>query len=488
VPTEQPPAPTDAPAVVTPVQESATATVPAPTTDPALTPTPAAPVAGWSVIEWEGLRVPVPPAYITDTTVQASGAANGFPILASLTLTPISGATPGEEGIQQPAALSLVVVEFTGGAQRWLDTLFPSGTAAEAAGIQPTTVAGLPALAFAPFLPGPGKPLTHLVELAPDKLLIIQSDAGAGDAQQAIAGLALSEGGMSSESTATPRPPASAQRGEVAYLLNGTIYLLDLVTGERQPVTVGDLRANELAWAPDGQRLAFSAGADTSDIYTIDVDGGDLVRVTDSPAHEAFPAYAPDGTLRFLRHVRDLEHPTIDIVRWAADGAETVVHSEPGGLCGATGLRWGSETAFALALNCGRGSYVLLGDLETGETKDFGATNFAGEMLCAYQAAWPWRERRLVVATSRECAPHQQSELLIVNLDAGAERATPLYRNARIGAFDWSPEGKAVVFSQGSEAGDGATELWLLDLAQTEPERIGEGAYPAWRPASSMTP
>ena len=287
---------------------------------------------------------------------------------------------------------------------------------------------------------------------------------------------------ISVTASATATPAAGQFSGEIAYLWNRTIYLLDPRTGEQRQVTGEETPANDVAWAPDGRRLAFSGGVEDPEIYTVAPDGSDLTRVTHSPLPEAFPAYAPDGTLFFVRRTPDPARPTIDIVRHTG-GAETVVYSQPGGLCGATGLHFGSNTEFALSLSCGRGSHVLLGDLQTGQTTDLGATYLAPEAGCAYRAAWPWQERRLVTVTSVECLPQQNATVSIIQLDPAAARSTPLYTAARIGHVDWAPDRQMLVFSAGAETGD-ASELWLLDLRQSEPRRVAEtGSHPVWRPA-----
>ena len=50
------------------------------------------------------------------------------------------------------------------------------------------------------------------------------------------------------------------------------------------------------AWSPDGKRLAFSSTHDgNQEIYTAALDGSDIVRLTQSPGHDAHPCWSPDG-------------------------------------------------------------------------------------------------------------------------------------------------------------------------------------------------
>ena len=50
------------------------------------------------------------------------------------------------------------------------------------------------------------------------------------------------------------------------------------------------------AWSPDGKRIAFSANLGGNvDIYTLNVDGSDLRRITRHTARDSSPAWHPDG-------------------------------------------------------------------------------------------------------------------------------------------------------------------------------------------------
>lgn len=54
------------------------------------------------------------------------------------------------------------------------------------------------------------------------------------------------------------------------------------------------------AWSPDGQTIAFSRDVGGNvDIYTVNVDGSNLQRLTDTPGHDTLPAYMPNGDLVF---------------------------------------------------------------------------------------------------------------------------------------------------------------------------------------------
>jgi hypothetical protein len=76
------------------------------------------------------------------------------------------------------------------------------------------------------------------------------------------------------------------------------------------------------AWSPDGSRIAFSSNRDapldecanrcTRDIYVMNGDGSNIVRLTETSTNDSFPEWSPDGTLLLFHgsemEVRDGDH------------------------------------------------------------------------------------------------------------------------------------------------------------------------------------
>jgi TolB protein len=69
--------------------------------------------------------------------------------------------------------------------------------------------------------------------------------------------------------------------------------------GEIVRTLAADLGRGGMVWSPDGTRLAFSVAsspAERSDLYVIDADGSNLIRLTNSPdAFDSAPSWSPDG-------------------------------------------------------------------------------------------------------------------------------------------------------------------------------------------------
>jgi Tol biopolymer transport system component len=90
---------------------------------------------------------------------------------------------------------------------------------------------------------------------------------------------------------------------------NIEIYILDVAealngsAGGNQRQLTGNgnesgMRNFVSSWSPDGSRIAFTSNRDgNSEIYLMNPDGSDVVRLTDNPASDKEPAWSPDGSM-----------------------------------------------------------------------------------------------------------------------------------------------------------------------------------------------
>jgi acylaminoacyl-peptidase len=110
------------------------------------------------------------------------------------------------------------------------------------------------------------------------------------------------------------------------------LWIVDAETGEARRLTDLPSRVEDVAWSPDGRRIAFATNlaADRdigwhSDVHVVDVRTGARTRITGGRGYFGVPAWLPDGrTLAVLGH----RYPAAggsraDIWLFAADGSES---------------------------------------------------------------------------------------------------------------------------------------------------------------------
>jgi Tol biopolymer transport system component len=96
-------------------------------------------------------------------------------------------------------------------------------------------------------------------------------------------------------------PAWSPDGFQIAFTGRHGVYVAAVDAAPRRIVTA--VGASHPSWSPDGTQLAFDALCTSCtttggrqlhrDIYTVDVDGSHLARITDDPADDSSPSWRP---------------------------------------------------------------------------------------------------------------------------------------------------------------------------------------------------
>jgi dipeptidyl aminopeptidase/acylaminoacyl peptidase len=281
--------------------------------------------------------------------------------------------------------------------------------------------------------------------------------------------------------------------GEIAYVQNGDIRLLDLATGQSRQLTTDGNNASP-AWAPDGQRLAFVGDQNVTagDIYTVNPDGTGRTRVTNTPQEQkTYVTYAPDGALLYVRLVesdipQDRNYRNA-IVRREPSGAETVLHTTELARCDIMSLDYAPDGRLTIGTYCIAGRNVILRDLQTGTDTDLAAMYPSPDTGCSYYAAWAGQ--LLAVLTKMGCQVTEPSTLHLLDFSTGStpQLAWGMYGAPDIGSVSWNPSGQQLVFDQ-SDQNSTSQGLWVWSGVDPPVQVAQSGMRPAWRPTGAAAP
>ena len=105
------------------------------------------------------------------------------------------------------------------------------------------------------------------------------------------------------------------------------LWVMNADGSQARQLTSDGVGALEAAWAPDGERIAFSSffyppgKYPPAHIYVINADGSGRQQVTSGSAYDLFATWAPDGRIFFLRKAAGWDSFDGDVYAVQSDGS-----------------------------------------------------------------------------------------------------------------------------------------------------------------------
>lgn len=263
------------------------------------------------------------------------------------------------------------------------------------------------------------------------------------------------------------------------------LYTIDLSSGRITPLTRdGNWNDEQPRWSPDGQRIAFKSDRGGSyNLYVMNADGSNVVRLTEYAANDHDPSWLPDGQSLVFSSERDRGPGRLDLYRlWLGDGAVDrlttffngyafMPHVSPDG-------NWVAFVATTFPFDGGYANQVHVLEIATKMTWPFDAT--AG-------GCWPnWSpDGQSIAHVSLLQEPSKIQVVSSFGTDPQPMPAEP----ARWHYYpDWSPDSRLLALSTSPEHHAGEDwDLAILDSSRVSAlQRLTTGAgndrLPDWRP------
>ena len=276
------------------------------------------------------------------------------------------------------------------------------------------------------------------------------------------------EGYLVPQVTSWPSYPSWSPDGrEIAFSMDGRIWVIPAEGGQAVQVTSGEGYDFEPDWSPDGREIVFSRDvAANLDIYIVSLADGAVHRLTDAPELELHPRWGGDGSVLYSSAVSgnfDLYrvNPGRGVAERLYDWPSNEIQPDP------------SPAPGAAVFVSSRSGRLGTGGIFVGEREiHFEETSFRTRPAFSPDGK--------TIAFISDADGSRQVYLLPV---AGGV-PIPLTRDPRVDNFSpsWSPDGEAIVYVS-NRGGKGALEIQPFHGGSPRGVPVRSRRYPA---ATSM--
>jgi Tol biopolymer transport system component len=251
---------------------------------------------------------------------------------------------------------------------------------------------------------------------------------------------------------------------------NGEIYVMDPEGSNLVRLTYNNSNDWDPSWSPDGNRIAFVSARDGPvDIYVMDADGSNVVRLTNRLSDDWQPSWSPDGSKIVFT---DVENSNWEIYTVDADGSNVVrLTNNPSEDWEPSWSPDGSKIAF-ISRRGGNGTreiYVMNADGSN-------VVRLTKDAFAYFKPSWSPDGSRIVF-TSTEA---NNWDIYTMNIDgSGFVRLTS--HPSDDWEPSWSSDGSKIAFTS---IRDGNEEIYIMDSDGSNLVRLTNNSYadrtPSW--------
>jgi len=262
----------------------------------------------------------------------------------------------------------------------------------------------------------------------------------------------------SDEGRVTPKT-LPGRNGKIAFTSyrdgNPEIYTMEVDGSNVQRLTNNPASDFSPKWSPDGSRIAFVSIRDNNvDIYVMNADGSNQTRLTNNPGLDESPEWSPDGTRIVFESIRD-GNSEIYVIN--ADGSnQTRLTNNPGS---DGDPRWspdGTRIVFHRVSSSVPGEIYVMNADGSNQTQ---LTN------SSYSPRWSPDSSRIAFESYRD----GNSEIYVINAD-GSNQTRLTNNRGSDESPRWSPDGTRIVFQ--SFRGGNNRDIYVMNADGTNQTRL----------------
>lgn len=232
------------------------------------------------------------------------------------------------------------------------------------------------------------------------------------------------------------------------------------------------------AWAPDGSRLAFASTRDgNTEIYVMNVDGSGLVRLTNDPAVDRFPSWSPDGTTIAFSSTRASPQDTVfEIYLMDSDGSNPRRVTDPADGVEAAEPAWLADGSRIIFCSDPTSEYADIWSMNPDGTGLVNLTDDPSTYDCAPEVTTsPGGPGKISFVSDRA-----EGNLSIYTMDGDGSNVFRL-TNDPAEDFDssFSGDGSVVVFDSNR---NGSWDIWVIGENATNLTRLTDHEADEWNP------
>jgi Tol biopolymer transport system component len=231
-------------------------------------------------------------------------------------------------------------------------------------------------------------------------------------------------------------------------------------------------------WSPDGTKIAFNSNKDNSDnseIYVMDANGSNVVRLTNNPAGDYAPVWSPDGAR--IAFVTDRDG-NFEIYVMEADGSNQINLTNNPAADDNFGMCW-SPDGGKIAFTSDRSGDTRIYVMDANGSNLIQLTNRPGDDLNP-----DWSPDGAKIAFTNSLAPNDD----IYVMDANGSNQVQLTNGPGTAANfgpSWSPDGAKIAFTSTRDpAGPFGPnfEVYVMDANGSNQIRLTDDPGPDYRP------